>query len=579
MQILGTKSAGCWHRRMRCLLLCATESNSQSGNGSSSAGLRNQHYSQLARLEAVKNTCHPQYKVVATTRCHQPCRTCASTTESASKGFQWLYRGSHTESLVKKVPINFPSQQKEYMLQCQRWLSDFLQMKGNGSASQGFINQDLRRFLEEVGTDPKEARYWLKQFQRLGSAPSNTFAVVQVHQEIFRQPQLLEALSSNLAFLHRNDMKLLVIHGSQLPDNVTYTNEELQANRQQVTTETMVMVNFLESSGARAHPMFSGSSVLKAESVDGTLKGEVSCVNKEPLEWCMSSGHIPVVSAIGETASSQLVSIDTDQATAAIAKTMQPLKTLLLNTSGGLVDDKKKTIGQVHVPTDIEKLVKKPWFAPKYGQQVEFVVNLLAGLPPLSSVVVTSANSILAELFTHHGSGTMFKNTERILKFDSLKKVDLDRLNSLLTRSFGRVLHSDYMSELPKKLHTIYLSEGYNAVAIITNEKEAGEVPYLDKFSISQKSQGEGTSDMLWDVMRSDFPSLFWRSRNANKINPWYFKRCEGSWTNSEWTVFWYGISDPQVSYKLVDWAVKKKPSFLTAHEKEFESTHMLDLI
>ena len=60
-------------------------------------------------------------------------------------------------------------------------------------------------------------------------------------------------------------------------------------------------------------------------------------------------------------------------------------------------------IGQVHVPTDVETLVKQPWFTPKYGKQVDFVVNLLAGLPPLSSVVVTSANSILTELFTHHG--------------------------------------------------------------------------------------------------------------------------------------------------------------------------------
>ena len=37
-----------------------------------------------------------------------------------------------------------------------------------------------------------------------------------------------------------------------------------------------------------------------------------------------------------------MVSIDADHATAAIAKAVQPLKTLLLNTTGGLVDNKKK---------------------------------------------------------------------------------------------------------------------------------------------------------------------------------------------------------------------------------------------
>ena len=154
MQILSTKSAGCWHRRMRCLLLCATETNSPCS--SSSGG---NHYSQLARPEAPSAAtagtnalkhCHAHYRVVATTRCHHPCRTCATTTELAQKGFQWLYRESHPGSLVKKVPMNFSSQQKGYLIECQRWLSDFLQMKGNGQSLQAIINQDLRRFLEEV---------------------------------------------------------------------------------------------------------------------------------------------------------------------------------------------------------------------------------------------------------------------------------------------------------------------------------------------------------------------------------------------------------------------------------------------
>ncbi len=51
----------------------------------------------------------------------------------------------------------------------------------------GSRNRDLKRFLEEVGTNPKEARYWLKQFQLIsGSLQTKPFAVVQVDQEIFQ---------------------------------------------------------------------------------------------------------------------------------------------------------------------------------------------------------------------------------------------------------------------------------------------------------------------------------------------------------------------------------------------------------
>ncbi len=49
----------------------------------------------------------------------------------------------------------------------------------------------------------------------------------------------------------------------------------------------MVMVNFLEASGAPAHPIFSGSNVLRAERIEGSTHGRVKSVNKEALEWCI----------------------------------------------------------------------------------------------------------------------------------------------------------------------------------------------------------------------------------------------------------------------------------------------------
>ncbi|XP_038048735.1 N-acetylglutamate synthase, mitochondrial-like [Patiria miniata] len=457
--------------------------------------------------------------------------------------------------------------------QCMHYLGQLLQLRrwksghsvapalghvypGNGGGS-----RDLKRFLEEVGTNPKEARYWLKQFQLVGgSTPSRPFAVVQVDQEIFQHSQQLKALSSTLAFLHRNDMKLLVVHGANLPDDKYLSDQELQNSRHQVTTETMVMVNFLEASGAPAHPIFSGSNVLRAENVGRGTKGKVINVNKEALEWCISSGHIPVLSSIGETSSSQLVSIDAAHATAEVAKAVQAMKVLFLNTTGGLRDRSGKIIEEVHIPADLDALMKQSCSSQDHRTK-ELVSGLVADLPPLSSVVITSARTILTELFTHHGSGTMFKKTERIFKYSSLKDVDIDRLKKLLTRSFGRVLKDNYFQELEGRLHTIYLSEGYSAAAIITQEVGV-TIPYLDKFSISLQRQGEGTSDMLWNCVRRDFPSLFWRSRISNKVNAWYFKRSEGSWSNSKWTVFWYGISNQQLSYTLVEWAVKKPQSF-----------------
>ena len=81
--------------------------------------------------------------------------------------------------------------------------------------------------------------------------------------------------------------------------------------------------------------------------------------------------------------------------------------------------------------------------------------------------------------------------------------------------------------------------ENYRAVAILTHD---GVVPYLDKFAVTPRAQGEGLGRSIWLRMRHDNPSLFWRSRSSNPINNWYFQQAEGSYTQHPWTVFWYGI-------------------------------------
>lgn len=61
----------------------------------------------------------------------------------------------------------------------------------------------------------------------------------------------------------------------------------------------------------------------------------------------------------------------------------------------------------------------------------------------------------------------------------------------------------------------------YNAAAILTVEPVLGGTPYLDKFVVSSSRQGQGSGQMLWECLRRDLQTLFWRSRVTNPINPW----------------------------------------------------------
>lgn len=48
-------------------------------------------------------------------------------------------------------------------------------------ANRNLIYRDVRAFLNEVGGDPREARYWLTQFQSASATQSPAFAVLEVH--------------------------------------------------------------------------------------------------------------------------------------------------------------------------------------------------------------------------------------------------------------------------------------------------------------------------------------------------------------------------------------------------------------
>lgn len=58
------------------------------------------------------------------------------------------------------------------------------------------------------------------------------------------------------------------------------------------------------------------------------------------------------------------------------------------------------------------------------------------------------------------GSGTLFKNAERMLRVRSLDSLDQGRLVNLVNASFGKTLRDDYLASLRPRLHSVYVSEG-----------------------------------------------------------------------------------------------------------------------
>ena len=101
---------------------------------------------------------------------------------------------------------------------------------------------------------------------------------------------------------------------------------------------------------------------------------------------------------------------------------------------------------------------------------------------------------------------------------NSLENVDLSRLYSLLSKSFGKNIQSTFEERLKDKMDSIIIAGDYLGVIIVT--KEQG-LAYLDKFSVDPDTQGMGVSDLLWKKLVCIYPNLFWRSRIDNPVNKW----------------------------------------------------------
>ncbi|KPP71224.1 N-acetylglutamate synthase, mitochondrial-like, partial [Scleropages formosus] len=419
-----------------------------------------------------------------------------------------------------------------------------------------------------------------------------------VDASVFDTMEMVQSLAFGLSFLQRMDMKPVVVMGlsrSETPAETAFGSEADVVRRCQVLSEA------LQNNSATVMPFFSSEALLLVEDEEpgtrsasceslpisfplsmscipvriltepglffmggqrGINNGDLISVNVDLLQWSLNCGAVPVVCPVGRGTAGRSMVLNSADVTAAVSKALRPLKVMFLNSWGGIRTHSQKVLGQVLLPADMASLSQASWLCAAERRRIRVIDRLLNQLPCECSAVITSANTLLTELFSHKGSGTLFKNGDPIRRYSSLDEIDVDRLLALINKSFDKSLKDDYIASLKEKLHSVYLSDGYTAAAVVTREPVSSETPYLDKFVVSSSKQGQGAGQILWQSIRQDLGKLFWRSRTTNRINPWYFKHCDGSFTNGSWTVFWFGLSDIRESYELVEFANRLPDSF-----------------
>jgi acetylglutamate kinase len=239
-------------------------------------------------------------------------------------------------------------------------------------------------------------------------------------------------------------------------------------------------------------------------------------------------------------------------------RVLQPYKIVFLTGTGGLLDDKGNIIDSINLSTEFEHLMAQPWINGGMRLKIEQIADLLNDLPLTSSVSITKPSELAKELFTHKGSGTLVRRGEKVKRFESWDGIDLGRMRELIESSFGRTLVPDYFERT--RPFRVYVSENYRTAMILTMEDG---LPYLDKFAVLDDAQGEGLGRAVWQVMREENPTLFWRSRHGNAVNHFYYAESDGCLKQPRWKVFWYGIDDFDTIASCVAHCAQRLPTLV----------------
>ncbi|TGM62313.1 acetylglutamate kinase [Leptospira meyeri] len=155
---------------------------------------------------------------------------------------------------------------------------------------------------------------------------------------------------------------------------------------------------------------------------------------------------------------------------------------------------------------------------------------------PKFSIVLTSPFTLLTELFTVKGSGTLVKRKNKIKVCHSTDDVDMPRVFQLIEESFGKPLKPEFYNT---KFDVLFLEESYRACAWM-QKTEHGYL--LSKFAVNGVARGAGVGRDIWDQILEHCRPLFWRSKPDNNINKWYMSVAQGIEKDESWYYYWLGL-------------------------------------
>jgi acetylglutamate kinase len=273
-----------------------------------------------------------------------------------------------------------------------------------------------------------EALPWLARFH-------GATVVVKYGGNAMIDPELQRAFAADMVFLRYAGLKPVVVHGggpqisamlkrldiaSEFRGGLRVTTPEaMDVVRMvlvgQVGRELVGLINGygpfavgLSGEDARLFTAVRRHAYVDGEPVDVGLVGDVESVDISAVTDLIGAGRIPVISTVAPDADGVLHNLNADTAAAALAVALDARKLVVLTDVAGLYTDWPDTTSLVRRITTDELAELLPKLESGMVPKMEACLRAVKGGVPAAHVVDGRvAHSILLEVFTSEGFGTM----------------------------------------------------------------------------------------------------------------------------------------------------------------------------
>lgn len=262
---------------------------------------------------------------------------------------------------------------------------------------------------------------------------NNKTVVVKYGGNAMVNEELKEHVMSDLVLLSLVGVRVVLVHGggpeisdmlkrigkeSKFVNGLRYTDEETMEIVQMVLAGKVnkELVQRIQGHGGRAVGLcgLDGSmiqAVRHQEGPDVGFVGDIETVDVTIINDMLDKGYIPVISTIGMGENGEVYNINADTAAARIAAELGAEKLLLMTDVRGLLrdkDDEDSLVSVVNV-SDVGKLKREGIISGGMIPKIDCCVEAVRrGVHRTHIIDGRIPHSILIEMLTHEGIGTMF---------------------------------------------------------------------------------------------------------------------------------------------------------------------------